>query len=147
MKTVIILRGLSGAGKSTFTKLITQNLKEESYCVVSADDFFYSNGKYNFNPTKLPEAHNKCFENFARALLKKIETIIVDNTNSTRQEYAHYAILARVHDYRVKIFEIPCKNQNDLLLYYQRSQHNVPFDVMERMYTRWEKDPEAIIVT
>ena len=58
---LILLRGLPGSGKSTLAKIILQLRSTDEPEVLSADDFFEDKeGEYNFDPTKLKEAHNYC---------------------------------------------------------------------------------------
>lgn len=146
MKKVYILRGLSGSGKSALAESLVRNASAPHH-IVSADHFFVVDGVYQFDPTKLQMAHNTCFEVFARAVLHDtVDTIIVDNTNSTLREYAHYAIVARLCGYEVVVLEIPCRDMTDFERFHARSRHGVPLETMDRMRVRWESDPDATIV-
>ena len=50
MKKLILVRGCSGSGKTTFAGLLSEY-------VISADDYFTKNGEYKFDATKLHFAH------------------------------------------------------------------------------------------
>ena len=146
MGKIIIIRGLEGSGKSTRAQEIARSAKG-SCRIVSADNFFITGGKYIFDPSRLQKAHESCFEDFAEAVVHDgVETVIVDNTNSTRREYAHYVVLGRICGYEVGIQEIPCNDVEDFKLFHSRSQHGVPEITMERMWRRWERDTEAVFV-
>lgn len=45
MKTLYLIRGVSGAGKSTFAKQLAKSIGIDFY---EADQYFYRNGKYEF---------------------------------------------------------------------------------------------------
>jgi len=53
VKTLIIMRGLPGSGKSTKAKLFAG----EKGLIYSTDDFFIIDGKYIYDPTKIVEYH------------------------------------------------------------------------------------------
>ena len=93
MKTVILLRSVSGAGKSTLANLLASN---EGWVSVCADDYFTDiNGNYNFDATKLGEAHRLCQENFMYWLNSAVDGIIVANTNTKERDFAFYEKAAK----------------------------------------------------
>jgi predicted kinase len=94
--TVILLRSVSGAGKSTFANLLAEN---EGYVVVSADDYFTdADGNYNFDASKLGEAHRSCQENFMYWLTyTDAKCIIVANTNTKERDFSFYENAAKEH--------------------------------------------------
>ena len=62
MKVLYIVRGLSGSGKTTIAHNLTHN-------VFSADDYFTTHaGDYNFDPSKLGDAHADCKSNVESAM-------------------------------------------------------------------------------
>ena len=93
-KTVIILRAVSGSGKSTFANYIAS--LDKSAVVCCADDYFELNGEYKFNPNELGTAHAACLQKFKYALRNDlVNTIIVANTNTTEREIRPYLFEAR----------------------------------------------------
>lgn len=99
---VVILRGISGSGKSTWVKNNAVNST-----VVSADNFFVqADGNYVFDETKLQEAHRTCYREFLTALERKDELIVVDNTNITAWEMSPYIALAEAKGYTVEILTL-----------------------------------------
>lgn len=100
---VTVLRGISGAGKSTWVKTHAADA-----AVVSADHFFHVDGEYRFDPSKLQENHAKCFRAFVEALFAKAPHIIVDNTNIEAWEYSPYVIAAEALGYQVELLTLEC---------------------------------------
>jgi len=146
-KIVYIIRGPSGTGKST----ISQTLGGQSF---STDDFF---GKeYNFDPEKLPEAHQWNVNRVAEAMKKSVSPIIVDNTNIEAWEAKPYVLLADKFDYDIRIQEpqsdiwnnikdaMSRKDQSALdsaaEVLAQRNKHGVPKDAIQNMFQRWQSD-------
>ena len=93
-KTLIIIRGISGVGKTSFAKLL-------GYPCFEADQYFYHNGKYKFDPTKLFYAHNYCRANVEDAMINGEPKIIQSNTNTTEKEINPYIELAKKYNYQV----------------------------------------------
>ena len=152
-KKVTIMRGLSGAGKST---LISRELIKvgEQAAVCSADKFFERPGVigteeyptvYEFDVSKLPEAHAWCMNQFLQALMQGAEHVIVDNTNSRRWEYKNYELAARLAGYEVHIVEIVPQTVEALRVCAERNKHGVPASVIASMAMRWEPDTRATV--
>jgi predicted kinase len=114
---VVIMRGLPGSGKTTW---VQANLPTALRW--SADMFFEHSGGYNFDPTKLPEAHNWCLNKFLAGLRRNTETIVVDNTNIHIWEIAPYYRLAEAFGYEVEIIHCECSPSTCL----ERQVHGVP---------------------
>jgi thymidylate kinase len=121
-KYVIILRGVSGSGKSTAAKLFGGNVK-----ICCADDFFTSEeGDYRFEPSRLPEAHEYCRNIFLAALKdEQVDTIVVANTNSKENEFSFYDEKAK--EIGAKVFYFVIENRHG-----HTDIHNVPIDAKSR---------------
>lgn len=87
---IVVMRGMTGAGKSTLTKRL---FKDALVC--SADDFFPA-GVYD--PRRLDEAHDYCYNRFQAGLKAKTQTIVVDNTNLKSRDYEPYVLDALDHE-------------------------------------------------
>ena len=125
-KTLYIIRGLPGSGKSSLGDSLASSGKS-----LAADDWFTDkDGNYNFDPQELPQAHEDCELRCVGAMLNEEESICVSNTFSQRWEIDPYFKIARTYGYSV--FVIECQNQFG-------NVHNVPIDVVEEMEDRWEK--------
>jgi predicted kinase len=132
-KTVVIMSGLPGSGKSYYAAKLAA---ECSATVCSADDYFVtSGGEYAFDPSKLGEAHAACMRRFAEALLFGYQTVIVDNTNTTALEIAPYYALARAFGYDVILRTWNCDPEVAM----EQGTHGVPFETLVRMAEALER--------
>ncbi len=128
-RSVVLLRGVSGSGKSTVA-----NLFAEPKVVVSADAYFEKNGGYDFDPSKLGHAHNECKNNFECALRDpSIKNIIVSNTNTKPSDYQYYIETAR--QYGVKVISLVIEKRHEGV-----NIHNVPDFVLDRQHDSLMKD-------
>ena len=125
MKTLYIVRGLPGSGKSSLAKKVTE-------LVYSADDFFTNKkGEYNFNAKLLGKAHEWCWGKVRDAMFIGAEAVAVANTFTQAWEAEkHYQI---AEEYGYSVFVIEC--QNDF-----GNVHDVPQESIDAMKKRWEKD-------
>ena len=152
---VIIMRGVSGGGKSTFAGKLMRTNGEESdreplfdlfreaaknnvRGVFSADQFFLDgDGEYVFDRNRLGDAHADCMRRFVTFLhvdpitgYKRLA--IVDNTNTTVEEIAPYAAVARAFGHEVHIVEIEI-DPGDAFV---RNVHKVPLATVDSQEAR-----------
>lgn len=133
MRTLIILRGIPGSGKSTFANYMFSNN------VFEADKYFYDeDGNYNFDATKLHAAHKWCQSQVEDAMEYNFESngqycneIVVSNTSTTEKELEPYLKLAEKYDY--KVVSLIVENRHGSL-----SKHQVPIETIEKMRKRFE---------
>ena len=132
-KRVVIVRGISGSGKSTY---IRNHLSGAYVC--SADDFFIdSAGDYKFNPHKLGEAHRWCYSKFLTALTEQRQTVVVDNTNTQLFEFYGYVQLAWAHEYLVHVVRM----DTPVEVAAARNLHGVPDVSVKAMQERFQPIP------
>ena len=125
MKTVVIVRGLPGCGKSTFAKTLGGVCFE-------ADQYFYMpDGTYNFDVKKLGLAHADCFKRFEDAVQADEPLVILSNTSTVKKEFAQYIDCAKENGYQV--FSVIVENINDT-----KSTHGVPEETLEKMKNRFQ---------
>ncbi len=122
IKVCIIMRGVSGSGKTNCVKILSKLFDESAFSIFSTDNFFMINGEYKFDPNKLKLYHDNNFQNFEKATLNNIQITCVDNTNLTN-EYKKYTEFARNHGYVVVVLDC-IKLSPEVLV--ARSTHNVP---------------------
>lgn len=130
MKTLYLLRGLPGAGKSTLASQLADSHFE-------ADMYFTNeNGQYLFNPSEIKKAHAWCQSEVHTAMILNHTTgdnekIVVSNTFTQGWEMEPYYKLAESYGYRV--FSIIVENRHG-----GENQHGVPEDKIEAMRVRFE---------
>jgi len=128
MRHLFLLRGLPGSGKSTVAKIISSGSGPTHY---EADMYFMKNGKYEFDGSKLRNAHEWCKDMVYRDMLKGVPTIAVSNTFTQEWEMEAYYELAKEHGYT--IFSLVVENRHD-----GQNEHGVPTDKLEQMKNRFE---------
>lgn len=125
-QTLILIRGLPGAGKSTLAKKMIGDGDANAH--FEADQYFYRNGSYAFDPTLLPEAHNYCLTS-TKCALESGKSVVVANTFVKREHLAPYLQLAKRLSCKVRV--IKCTGNF-------KSIHNVPQATIARMRKEWE---------
>jgi len=132
MKTLYIVRGVPGSGKSTFAKSIAK-----PWQIFEADQFFMNNGEYKFDYTKIKDAHNDCKRKVHKAIHPSLfrrlfyNTVVVSNTFTQEWEMRFYEIIARKYGYRV--FHVVVENRHGGV-----NEHGVPEDKLKVMKNRFE---------
>jgi predicted ABC-type ATPase len=129
----IIMRGIPGAGKSTFVK---NNLLAYEPWVCSADDYFMNDGKYEFVAIDLKEAHAQCFRQAIEACDNHpTDNVVIDNTNISAVEIAPYIALANAYDRKPLIVTL----EVDPFVAAQRCVHGVKAEKIGEMHYRLMK--------
>jgi len=130
---LIALRGFPGCGKSTFARDLAEEITARangvSAVIISTDDEMMENGRYNFVPAKLGEAHAKTFKKTLDVLASGEKNIIIDNTNLSVAEISPYALAAAAFGYDFEVISVLCNPD----VAFKRQTHNVPASTHERM--------------
>jgi len=131
MRNLYLLRGLPGSGKSTLARFVGD-------AFVEADMFFLKNGKYEFDGSKIRDAHAWCQSTVREWMQMNADTyrleyseIAVSNTFTQEWEMEAYYNLAKEFNY--KVFSIIVENRHDGV-----NSHGVPEDKLEAMKSRFE---------
>jgi predicted kinase len=129
---LILLRGLPGSGKTTLAKIILQLRSTDEPEILSADDFFEDKeGDYNFDPTKLKEAHNYCQFRCSERMRQQKARIVVANTFTQEWEMDEYFKMAERYNYRVHTVVVENRHGNE-------NVHGVPEDKLQQMKNRFQ---------
>ena len=121
---LFIIRGLPGAGKTTLAN-------ELKGIVCEADQFFWLDGEYKYDASKIADAHKFCQDEVKDTMLMGASTICVSNTFSQRWEMEVYYALAQIYNYDVTEITLTGKLHGSL--------HNVPEEKIQQMKDRWER--------
>ena len=144
MKTLIMVRGISGCGKTTLADILYDGLRYDVIAgpeveFASADDYFVDkDGVYQFDPSKLPDAHAQC-QGRAQSAMEIGADIIVHNTFTQRWEMEPYLLMADEYGYRVSVVSLYDGGCTDEELA-ERNSHGVPLEGISRMRERYEHD-------
>lgn len=130
---LILVRGASGSGKSTYAKKLSKSL---GYKVYETDDFFIKNGEYKFDGSKIVEAH-KWNQNRTINSLVNGESIIVANTFTRRFEIDPYIKMANDLNIPYTIYRSNARYKN---------VHNVPDSIVQNMIDRMEDIDGEILI-
>ena len=124
-KVLYIVRGIPGSGKSTFAKTLGGKHYE-------ADMYFIDeSGNYNFEPTKIKDAHQWCQDKVRMDMISEDSRIVVSNTFTQDWEMKPYQQLAYWYGY--KVFTIIVENRHGGV-----NEHGVPEDKLQIMKDRFE---------
>lgn len=156
---VILVRGIPGCGKSTHVEALRKKYEKDTgdgpdFVVCSADKFFIRtvpcfqgvdgsdhDGErevYQFDPTKLAQAHVYCMSEFLDAIHAGTKVIVVDNTFIRMWEMKNYVKMANYLDYDVDYHEIRVKTIEQLKVCAARNIHKVPAEVIAKMAMEFE---------
>lgn len=122
----MLIRGLPGSGKSTVAKLFDKALHFE------ADMYFLdADGNYQFDASKIKNAHNWCRDSVMDAMKEGHPIVVVSNTFTQEWEMNVYYLLAEELGYRV--ISMIVENRHD-----GKNIHGCPDDKIEQMRNRFE---------
>jgi predicted kinase len=109
MATLYIIRGISGSGKTTLAVNMAAKLKCHYW---EADMFFCDeDGRYKFDATQLPKAHEWCFDWSVKSLVNGHD-VIVSNTFTRLWEMRNYVDFALERGHKVRIITCTGRYQN-----------------------------------
>jgi predicted kinase len=130
---LFLIRGLPGSGKTSFATAIWNE-----YAVCEADKFFYDKeGNYNFDVSKLKEAHTWCKNQVETRMIdhqnnqQYYPEIAVSNTFTQEWEMEDYFKLAEKYGYKVVSLIIENRHGG-------QNVHGVPEDKLQIMKDRFQ---------
>ena len=130
---LFLVRGLPGSGKTSFATAIWNE-----YAVCEADKFFYDKeNNYNFDPSKLKEAHSWCLSEVESKMIEHENNkqyypeIAVSNTFTQEWEMENYFKLAEKYGY--KVVSLIIENRHG-----SQNVHGVPEDKLQIMKDRFQ---------
>ena len=128
MKTLYLIRGVPGSGKSNLAKKLV-----DSGCVIDVfevDQYFTkADGTYVFNPALLGEVHEACKAR-TEFVLGKGYSVAVSNTSTTEKEVQAYKDIAERCN--AQFVSIIVENRHE-----GKNQHSVPDEKIQQMKNRF----------
>ena len=137
MKELFLLRGLPGSGKSTLAKSLASGAGSAYF---EADMYFVKDGVYQFDASKLRDAHAWCQNEVEFAMITghrnayeslPLARIVVSNTFTQEWEMEAYYKLAEKHGYRVSSLIVEDRHGGV-------NEHGVPHAKLEQMRNRFQ---------
>lgn len=127
-KELVIVRGVPGCGKTTFAETIAGSRGE----VFETDEYFVTEDGYDFDPSKLGEAHEWCRKRVESAMRDHgVPKVVVSNSSSQVWEFLPYLEMAARYGYRVH--SVIKENRHG-----SSSVHDVPQSTCNKMENRFE---------
>lgn len=127
--SLIMLRGLPGAGKSTLAKLLAEDGR---WPVYSVDEFFVDpQGNYQFDYTQNHLAYKQCLANTESAMKSGIQKIFIDHTLTIDWELEQYFKLAQSLQYRVFVMTVENRHHG-------QNHHGIPESQLQKMAEKYK---------
>lgn len=131
MKTVILIRGHSGSGKSQLAKDFVSSTGARHF---ENDHYLMKDGRYQWSEEAHRRAKARCFADYKAALAKGISPIVVSNVFAHDKSVLQYKREAEQHGYDVEIF----RTRNWFI-----DAHNVSWETKFNMWKILESNPIA----
>jgi len=126
---LILLRGLPGAGKTAFAKLISENT---TYPIFSVDDYFTDiEGNYKFNFSENFKAYAQCIRNAEEAIVKGFSKVIIHNTFTMDWEMEPYFKLAKNYNCIIHVLTVEHYHLG-------KNSHDVTDDQLKKMAEKYQ---------
>ena len=130
-KNLILVRGVSGSGKTTFVEEFIENVSLS----IATDDFFVLDGMYTFDHNYLAEYHQRCIDSVESEMESPSTegycNIVVHNTFTMEWEMQAYFDLAKKYGYNVYTIVIENRHKSDNI-------HDVPEGIVKAQRNRFE---------
>lgn len=128
--SLILLRGLPGAGKSTLATVLSEN---NTYPIFSVDDYFTDEitGEYLFNFSDNHLAYKQCEELSRDAMKQSIPKVFLHNTFTMDWELEPYFKLAAEFNYALFVVTVENYHTN-------KNTHGVSDEQLQKMAEKYK---------
>lgn len=136
---MVILRGLQGSGKTTLAAKLATEAKAagKTAVICTADDFFNVEGRYQFDASKLGQAHHECRRRARAACEARTDLVAIANTNLSTQERKPYLEMATEFGYVAEIAMVGDFSPEFAEVCAARNLHNVPREKILKLAERF----------
>lgn len=138
-KTMFIMRGLPGSGKSE----IARNMKQvygDLAVICSADDLrLNEQGEYIWKMEEYEETHSKCNKKASRTCEDGIPVVVIDNTNVDSRKLSKYITIAHNTGYHVVLVEPRTWWKYNITELVLRNQHSVNEDTLRDQMSKFKQ--------
>lgn len=140
MKTLYLMQGVPGSGKSTMAKAIKDGLDRGEAVICSTDNYWFdADGKYNYDISKASEAHEWNRNAVESLMADGMPNVIVDNTNTLRSQAQPYFDFADKYGYTLVVVRVDPGLDEALRRNSLRSEdRKIPEGVIHSMQARME---------
>tara|TARA_B100000085_G_scaffold276113_1_gene294820 strand:- start:471 stop:944 length:474 start_codon:yes stop_codon:yes gene_type:complete len=139
-KTAVIIKGLSGSGKSSFAQAIAAEHAQAgcSVAIHETDNFFIQDGVYTFDPSKIREFHAQNLANFTDSIISGVHLVICPNTNNQLWEFVGYLDVAIEHGYATVVYDLFDAGLTEHELC-ERNKHGFPLEKYKLAKQHYER--------
>jgi NEDD4-binding protein 2 len=132
-KLLILMRGVTGSGKTTLAKQLSKY-------VYSTDDYFIiKDGEYEFDYSRLQQSHDSTHRKVEDALKKGLTPVVVDNTNIEPWEMKPYVEMAMKYGYSIEFVEPDTEWKYDPKVLAEKNIHGVSLESIRKKLDQFEK--------
>lgn len=128
---VYFIRGLPGAGKTTFAEELLDFTRHDSVWIEADKWMVDENGKYKFDPGRLDVVHENCHTEYLKAMADNVPYIIVSNVSAQKKHVDWY--MNNAHERGYEFVSLIVENRES-----RKSIHDVPEESMERMRRKFD---------
>lgn len=143
------MQGIPGSGKSTVANAIATSddpnahpselFHQEQASVYSTDEFWMKDGKYEFDISRLGEAHHWNQMRATKAMKFGTTRVIIDNTNIKNRDIVPYLIAGHMYGYAIHVVRVETPVETCIARQANRPEdRRIPEDVIRRMHDQME---------
>lgn len=138
MNRLIVMRGISGAGKSTYIK---NNFPQAA--VIGTDEHMVVAGKYTFNPILLKQAQSFCWDQLILFVSRNFPLVVIDGINSQVWRFKPYITKAISLGYDVQVIRLDA----DPVVAHGRNTHGTPLVKNQELDRTFEPYNREVVIS